>query len=434
MSAPAALAEPRFRSLWLAGLISDAGDWMLLVALPIVVYGLTGSAIGTSAAFLAELAPGVILAPLAGRLADRADRRRVMLTVTLLQAAALLPLLAVHGRSGLPVVYAVIVVQASLSTLFDPAKNSLLPTLLDSDQLVSGNSLIALNTAIGRLVGGPLGGILLAAGDLRTIVVVDALSFLAAAALIARLPARAPLSARASARRARGLPLALRRPVVRGGLTVAFVAEVAQGIFVVLFILFVARRLQGGAGEIGLLRGIQAVGALGAGIALSLVRHGRRPGLLTAAGALVFGVLDLTIWNAPSVTTATWVYVILFAVAGAPGVVMETGLISGLQMASTDAERGRVFGALTFVSNAGQAVGMLAAGALTASLGLIGLLNAQGCLYLAAGALAVWLLARPELVALARGDLPGVEPEAARRGQSPVAAGEQVGPALQPWA
>jgi MFS family permease len=438
VSAPAALAEPRFRSLWLAGLISDAGDWMLLVALPIVVYGLTGSAIGTSAAFLAELAPGVILAPLAGRLADRADRRRVMLTVTLLQAVALLPLLAVHGRSGLAVVYAVIVVQASLSTLFDPAKNALLPTLLESDQLVSGNSLIALNTAIGRLVGGPLGGILLAAGDLRTIVVADALSFLAAAALIARLPARAAQPARADrgaraprldrtrACRPRGLPVALRRPAVRRGLTVAFVAEVAQGIFVVLFILFVARRLQGGAGEIGLLRGIQAVGALGAGIALSQVRHGRRPGLLTAAGALVFGVLDLIVWNAPAVTTATWFYVALFMVVGAPGVVMETGLISGLQMASADAERGRVFGALTFVSNAGQAIGMLAAGALTASVGLMGLLNAQGCLYLAAGALAVWLLARPERAALARGERPGVEPEAARRPQSPVAAGVEA--------
>ena len=427
---PPALGEPRFRSLWLAGLISDAGDWMLLVALPIVVYGLTGSAIGTSAAFLAELAPGVILAPLAGRLADRADRRRVMLTVTLLQAAALLPLLTVHGRSGLPVVYAVIVVQASLSTLFDPAKNALLPTLLGRDQLVSGNSLIALNTAIGRLVGGPLGGILLAAGDLRTIVVADALSFLAAAALIARLPARVPDPARARRRRLPGLPVALRRPAVRGGLAVAFVAEVAQGIFVVLFILFVAQRLHGGAGEIGLLRGIQAVGALAAGIALSQVRYGRRPGLLTAAGALVFGVLDLTVWNAPSVTTATWVYVVLFVLVGAPGVVMETGLISGLQMASDDAERGRVFGALTFVSNAGQAVGMLAAGALTVPLGLMGLLNAQGCLYLAAGALAVWLLARPERAALTRGPL--VPPEAARPRQSPLAAGEPPGPALQP--
>src|SRR5262249_32586051 len=141
---PAALEQRAFRSLWLAGLVSDAGDWMLLVALPIVVYGLTGSAVGTSIAFLVELAPGVVLAPLAGRLADRADRRLVMLVVTLLQAFALLPLLLVHGHSGLALLYAVILVQAVLVTLFDPAKNALLPALLSDDQLVSGNSLIAL--------------------------------------------------------------------------------------------------------------------------------------------------------------------------------------------------------------------------------------------------------------------------------------------------
>jgi MFS family permease len=92
---PPALEQRDFRSLWLAGLISDAGDWMLLVALPIVVYGLTGSALGTSIAFLAELAPGILLAPVAGRLADRADRRRLMLTITTLQALSLLPLLLV---------------------------------------------------------------------------------------------------------------------------------------------------------------------------------------------------------------------------------------------------------------------------------------------------------------------------------------------------
>ena len=106
MESPAALRQPDFRSLWLAGLVSDAGDWMLLIALPIVVYGLTGSALGTSAAFLAELAPGVVLAPLAGWLADRLDRRRLMLTIALLQALALAPLLLVHGRGQLPIVYA----------------------------------------------------------------------------------------------------------------------------------------------------------------------------------------------------------------------------------------------------------------------------------------------------------------------------------------
>ena len=68
-----ALSVPAFRALWAAGLISDTGDWLLLIALPIVVYQLTGSALGTSAAFAAELGPGH-RAGAAGRAARR--RRR----------------------------------------------------------------------------------------------------------------------------------------------------------------------------------------------------------------------------------------------------------------------------------------------------------------------------------------------------------------------
>jgi hypothetical protein len=103
----------------------------------------------------------------------------------------------------------------------------------------------------------------------------------------------------------------------------------------------------------------------------------------------VFGLLDLAVWNASTLTTALPVYIALFIAVGAPGVVMETGLISLLQVSSAADERGRVFGALTFVSSAGQAVGMLAAGILTGPIGLMPMLNAQGCLYLAAGLLAM---------------------------------------------
>jgi MFS family permease len=398
---PAALRQRDFRSLWLAGLVSDGGDWMLLIALPIVVYGLTGSALGTSGAFIAELAPGMVLAPLAGRLADRLDRRRLMLTITVAQALTLLPLLAVHSRAQLPIVYGVIVAQASFAAMFDPAKNALLPTLLAPSELVSGNSLIALNQALGRLAGGPLGGLLLAAGSLRTIVIADAVSFLVAARLIARLPPRPtePLSAIAGpGSRQPGDARPSFRSVlgdarVRAGLLVAFVAEIAQGIFVVLFILFVARRLHGGSSEIGLLRGVQAIGAIGGGLALSMLARARAPGALIAGAAVAFGAVDLTIWNGPALTTATAVYAGLFILAGAPGVVLDTGLVSLFQLAGPDGTRGRRFGALGLVSNAGQAIGMLAAGTLTAQLGLMALLNAQGLLYLTSGILAAGLLA-----------------------------------------
>ena len=136
-----ALRVASFRRLWLAGLISDTGDWLLLISLPILVYQYTGSTFGTAAAFLIELAPPVVLAPLTGRLADRLDRRRTLLAVSLAQAVALTPLLLVHDRDGLPILYAVIAAQSALVALFEPTKNALLPTLVDRDRLVSANSL-----------------------------------------------------------------------------------------------------------------------------------------------------------------------------------------------------------------------------------------------------------------------------------------------------
>ena len=77
---------------------------------------------------------------------------------------------------------------------------------------------------------------------------------------------------------------------MRGALLVAFCAQIAQGIFVVLFIVFVARRLDGGAGEIGLLRGVQAIGAIAAAVLLATSRRRPRPGGLVAAASAAFGL------------------------------------------------------------------------------------------------------------------------------------------------
>src|SRR5689334_14379891 len=163
-----------FRVLWTAGLISDAGDWLLLSSLPIFVYQLTGSALGTSVAFLVELAPAILLGPLAGHLADRWDRRRLLVGLTGVQAVALLPLLAVHDRGDLPIAYTVIVIESALFTVFEPTKNAVVPSLVSSDQLVAGNSLIGLAVNLARLVGAPLGGALLAWRSLEPVVLVDA--------------------------------------------------------------------------------------------------------------------------------------------------------------------------------------------------------------------------------------------------------------------
>ena len=406
---PAVLGRPAFRRLWTAGVVTDAGDWLLFIALPIVVYRLTGSVLGTSFAFLAQLAPGIALAPLGGWLADRLDRRALLLGLTALQALSLTPLLFVFAHSSLVVLYGVIVAQSALQSLFDPTEQALVPALVGPGELVSANALVGLGQGVARLAGGPLGGVLLALAGLRAVAIVDLASYLAAAILIARVPTRAgatPARAPAGASTPGPSPVAgagpagfwavLRIPRVRAAVVLSGFADISQGIFLVLFVVFVARRLHGGAGETGLLRGVQAVGAIGAGTALAVIARAGSPARLMAGAALAFGVISLLIWNLPAVSTAPWLYGVLFAAAGAPAVVMVTGMVSYLQQSGEDRERGRIFAALGLADNLGEAIGMALAGALTATVGLGAMLDLEGGLYLAVGLAATRWLARAD--------------------------------------
>ncbi len=399
MSSGTVFGVPAFRRLWTAGLISDSGDWLLFIALPLVVFQISGSALGTSLAFLLELLPAVLLAPLAARLVGRFDRRVLMVVVNLGQAAALMPLLLVDQAGDLPIAYAVIVLHASLSTVFEPAKNSLLPDLVDRERLVSANALIGLNQNLGRLVGGPLAGLMLALGDLALVVAVDAITYLVSAALIASLPRGPHPALDADAGPPARLLAALRLPRLRGVYAVLLLAGIAQGMFLVLFVLFVLGPLGGTEVEVGALRGVQAIGAIAAGVVLGILVRGSAPRALTVASLLVFGALSLAIWNLPAVTTGIVPYLLLFAAVGAPGVVMVTGLQTVLQREAAERDRGAVFAAVGLVGAVGQGVGILIAGTADGPVGLLPLLEVQGSLYVLAGVWALLMLprgARPE--------------------------------------
>lgn len=397
-----ALHTPAFRRMWAAGLVSDTGDWLLFIAMPLVVYGFTGSAIGTSLAFLMELLPAMLVAPLAARLIARFDRRRLMMVVGTLQGLSLLPLLLVRGEEHLPLVFGVIVAHTSLGALFEPAKNTLLPDIVEPDAVVSANGLSNLGQNLARLVGGPLGGLLLAQGGLFTVVVVDVASYLVAVALVASmrtrtsrvglLGAREPAGGRA---RPAGVLAALREPALRSTFAVVVVSSVSQGMFLVLFVLFVLERLGAGEGEVGLLRGIQAVGAIAVAVVLGLLTRTVDSRRLAVGGAAAFGLVSLVTWNLPFLTVALPWYLLLFALVGGPGVALMTGLVTTLQQQSWPEQRGGAFAALGLLSAAGQGIGILLAGLAVSPGSLIALLEIQGVLYLVAAVLGR-VLPRPD--------------------------------------
>jgi MFS family permease len=111
-AARSSLREPAFARLWGAGLSSEIGQWMLLLALPLYVLTMTGSALVTSTVAMLGLLPSLVCAPLAGMIADRWSRRWFLALVSLGQGAVLLPLLLVQGPGQLWIVYLVSAAQA----------------------------------------------------------------------------------------------------------------------------------------------------------------------------------------------------------------------------------------------------------------------------------------------------------------------------------
>jgi len=426
------LSRPGFRRLWTSGAVSETGDWLLLIALPVYVLQLTGSTLTTSTVFLLELAGALAASPLAGVLADRWDRRRLLIGASLTQAALLLPLLAVDGRGTLWIVYLVTAAQAVLSTANDPVRQALLPAAVGPGELAPAAAQLGIAANLARLVGGALGGLLLQAYGLTGVVLADAGTFVLAALLLTgwstpgvvrgtdgpAAPGRDWLAGLAVIRSDRRLA---------GGVAVGALLSVAQGMFVVLFVVFVLRQLGGEAGEVGLLRGVQAVGGIAGGAVLGAVVGRFAPRTLVAAGCFGFGAVCLVIWNGPALTTATPPYLVLFAVVGVPIAAAMAGLTTVLLGGTPDEFRGRVMSTLVVADASAQAAGTLLAGALIGVVGLLPLLQAHAGLGLAAGVVA--------LVALRAADRPVPEQDPGQHDPRPVGAavvGDERVVALQP--
>jgi predicted MFS family arabinose efflux permease len=276
-----------------------------------------------------------------------------------------------------------------------------------ADQLTAANSLNAVSDNLARLVGSPLGGLAIQLLGLVGVVVVDAATYLASAALTAgvrspRQPALAPgtapsrpkatllgdwLDGLRTIRRTRPLPAVL---------FIGALSQVAQGIFVVLFVVFVLQELHGTGGDVGLIRGMQAIGGVVGGLAIGVMSRRFSPRALIGWGFIVFGLISLATWNAPTFTTAIGVYVGLFIIVGVPGVATMTGLMTTVQSVTPPTHLGRVFAAFEAGAGGLQAVGVLLAGALADRLGVVSILNVQAGIYVLCGLLAlVALRARP---------------------------------------
>jgi MFS family permease len=173
--------------------VSSLGDWLYITVLVVLAYSLTGSALVAALLTFVRLLPYALFLPLSGVLADRFDRKLLMIVADLGRAACMLGLLAVHSRETVWIAFPLVFLSTCLFSLFRPAMSATLPAVAGGDQLVQANTLMAQISGLSLLLGPALAGVVIVLGHERSAFVINAVTYIASTAtlLLLRVPARA---------------------------------------------------------------------------------------------------------------------------------------------------------------------------------------------------------------------------------------------------
>lgn len=364
-------ANPAFVVFWSARTISFAGTGITGIVLPVLVYRMTGSAADVAALLVLETCPYLVFGLIAGALADRADRKKMMVAWSIV--AALL-LVSVPGAAALHAltlaqIFAVTFGIGTAFVWFDAANFGSVPALVDRAQLPTAMSMIASSGTLALLIGPALGGFLLTIMAPPYALGFDAGSYLISAFLLAsiRRPFRKLQAAEVQLGRIRtdiaeGLRFVWHHPVIRTMTLSVFCACLTWGGTCSLLVVYASRALHLAHADVrlGLLYSAGELGGLISVVAVPVLVKRQAIGRLMAAflAANVAAVALLAV--APSYG---WALVLYCAYELVYLMVTSTG-ITVRQMLSPDHLQARVNTAGRLIAYGGQPVGALLGGLL----------------------------------------------------------------------
>ena len=295
-------AEPAFVRWATAEGVSMVGTAVSGVVLPLVVYQTTGSAGQTGALFALRVVPYLLFGLVAGPIADRGNRRRLIIGGNLAEGAlvATIPIAHLLGVLTIAQIYVVALLAATAFVFSDAAVFGAVPALVGPERLAAANGFLSSLTAGSEIVGPVIAGVLVAAIGATSAIWIDAASFFAAAAVqtTIRSSFRDPGGASAVAE---GLRARLRRAmrfirndrIVSTLLVAGFGNSFAFGTVIGLLVPYAVEELgvPSDDGRIGLLYGALGIGSLAAGLVFARVFRPRRVRVLTPSTLVLAGVL-----------------------------------------------------------------------------------------------------------------------------------------------
>lgn len=344
--------NPDFRKLFIAQIISYAGDWFLTVAL----FGLAleqpdNGELLTALVVVVQLMPFFFVSPLGGVLADRLDRRKLMVVAD--TARGVLCLVFVFFGAANAIWLAIVLqgLESAMAGLFDPASGAAVPNLVDAEDLPTANAVIGSAWGTMLAVGAALGGLVTVVFGRQAAFTIDAISFIVSAAIIASIkrPFSEPRAERAPHERspgvfasiAEGLRFARTDKRVTALIAVKGGFGLAAGVGLVLVPILSERTFHAGSVGIGLLLGARGLGALtGPFLARGFSSTSQRR-LFRAIGFALFGFGSAYLFLplAPSMAVAA---AIVFAAHLGGGAQWALSTY-GLQTLTPDHIRGRIF-------------------------------------------------------------------------------------------
>jgi MFS family permease len=174
------------RRIWLGDVASLLGDWFNTIALYTLVDRLTGSPLALSGVFVTKMLSFALASPVAGLLADRLNRRRLMIACDLVRAILVLGFLLIDDAADVPLLYVLTALQLAVGAAFLPARNASIPNVTTKAELLTANALLSATWSSLLAVGAALGGVAAAWLGLKAVFLIDSATYLTSAFFMVR--------------------------------------------------------------------------------------------------------------------------------------------------------------------------------------------------------------------------------------------------------
>jgi MFS family permease len=198
-------ANPNVRRLWLAQIVSEIGDWFYTLSIYTLLLQFTGHASSVALALVLQVLPQTFAGPTAGVVNDRLKRKHVMIAADLIRFGVVLAMLFVRSRSMVWLVFPLLLAETTMAAFFEPARSAVIPNITTEDEVLVANTLSSMTWSVNLMIGAAVGGVVAAFFGRDTVFILNALSFLVSALLIAGMRFAEPHAEAAAPLRPRDL-------------------------------------------------------------------------------------------------------------------------------------------------------------------------------------------------------------------------------------